>query len=765
MIANSRALGRRLLTVGLAAATFATVVPAVAHAAPALSGTVLAAAAAEPNDKLAVAIKFGYGDDYALQELADRDFIIELWKRLKDNSDHLEVTAAAEQAFGTVADEENPAATELACHEFIVTGVFEAFDRDVAREQREAEAKRQSDAARAAAAASINVIAGAELLNATDTSFIQQIWDLVENNADWPKVKSAAAAALAGTAEEQQAFISAGMAAAAQQDTADRIAKDDAKTEAEKAAALARAAKQFAANRIGMPVTEQLLALPDRDFITEVWNFTEAGTEVQDAAIAAVRSLDPAVWKAFIDTGIHQARDRDIQEALDAAEAADRKLANDVVARADAAGNRNLALAGRRALAGNAQVVNDFVRVGQYAVRPDLPDRIQSGLTGMCMGVPSGAKERNTQIIQWPCSGAKDQGWQFFPKTAGYYQIRNVNSGLCLAMGSASTAANAYVIQWTCTNGREQQWAATADSTGFTRLKNLNSGMCMGLLNNAATQGTRVVQQACSTATAQGWHTRARGLVNFEAATLNNDAYTDVIATEVSSGRLYLYPGTAAGDAFGARVLIGNSGWNGMDKLATSRLNSDNYDDLIAVEKSTGKLWLYPGTASAGLGTRVEIGLSGWNNMEKLTASRFNADAYEDLLAVDVRDGKLYLYPGTAAGTLGSRVAVGTATGWNGYDKFVTGKFTRDDHNDLIAVEKATGKLWLYPGGSNGTLGTRIEIGTGGWNGVKELTAGHFNRDSYEDLLVTDNATGKVFYYPGTADGKIGSRVEIGIGS
>ncbi|GAB2601133.1 hypothetical protein Aab01nite_64240 [Paractinoplanes abujensis] len=756
---------RPVLAACLAAATLTAVPSAVAYAAPAPVQALAAAGQASYDQKLAVAVKFGRGDDFALIERADRDFVIEIWKHVKDNGDYLEVRAAAEQAFGTVSDETNPDATDLACYEFITTGVFAAFDRDIERERREAEAKRLSDSARAAAAASIDIVAGADLLNVSDADFIRLIWERVADDADWREVKEAAAAARTGSAEQQTQFIASGLAAAAKQAVDRRIAEDETRTEAEKAAALARAAKQLAANRIGLPVTEQLLSLPDRDFVTEVWNFAATGSEVEAAAVATARSNDPAVWKAFIDTGIHQAKDRDIEKALAAAEAADRVAATDVVTRADKAAHRNLALAGRNALAGNAQAVADFLRVGQYAVRPDLPQRLQAGHTGLCLGVPSGSLETNTQLIQWPCSAAKDQAWTFFPKTGGAYELKNVNSNQCLAVAGGSKTSGARVIQWTCNNGAEQLWTPQQDSTGLTRLKNNNSALCLAIEGASTANGGKAVQLACSTTVpSTGWNVRARGLVNIESVSFNGDAYQDLIAAEVSTGRLWLYPGTRTRDAFGARVMIGSGGWNGMDKLATGRINGDEFDDVAAVEKSTGKLWLYPGTAAGTLGERVQIGTSGWNFMEKLAYGKFNADAYEDLTTVDSRDGKLYLYPGTATGVPGPRVVLHSG-GWSGNTKHTVGRFNRDDFDDIVSVEQSTGKLWFYPGAANGTLGARVQIGNSGWNGMNELTAGRYNADDYDDIVATENGSGKLWLYPGTAAGSaVGGRVELGIG-
>ncbi|WP_328467615.1 ricin-type beta-trefoil lectin domain protein [Actinoplanes sp. NBC_00393] len=533
-------LTRRLLAAGFAAAALIAAAPAAAVAAPAqaLPAAAVVRAAADPYEqKLAVAVKFGFGDNTALLEKDDRDFVIELWKLLDGKSDHLEVVAAAEQAFTTSFD---------ACTQFIVTDVYAAFDRDVARELREKEEKRQSDVARATAAAAIDITADATLLNATDERFAELIWEAVKDDAKWPKVKAAASAAGSGSAEEQREFIATGLAAAAKEDVEDRIRRDEEQTEAERIAALARAAKQFAANRIGLPVTEELLNLPDQDFVVTVWNFAPDGTEVQIAASNASRSLDAAVWKAFIDTGIHQAKDRDIQKAAEKKAAEERRLVEELLARAEKAGQVNLPTAARKALAGTPEDVTRFLYTGQYEVAPDRPDALSSGVrfgrvtkpAGGCLDV-AWAKTANATSIQlnncngnaaqditspgdgslrvlgkcvdsggpatgsagdrlvylWGCNGTAAQKWQQRPNGTLY------QPGTERCLESTANAVQLFIS--TCNNGDGQKWnIPNANTVRFGKLT-VTGGKCADVSNSATANGTKIQAWSCNGTAAQ----------------------------------------------------------------------------------------------------------------------------------------------------------------------------------------------------------------------------------------------------------------------
>lgn len=748
----TRARRRHGLIALTAAAALIAGIPTPAFATPpaGLAGVTTAAQAADEEavrasdeERVRAMREVGLAEDDVLLGYTDCNLTIAIWNHVKANVTRTEVRIAAEQAFtGSEAD----------CTAFLTTEVFAANKRDTERNLRDETERRARIEARRAAAAAMNIVAGDDLLLATDKDFAS----LISHRAtppDWAKVKAAAVAAYNGTPEQQAQFIATGMAEAAAEDKRDKIARDQEASEAEKKNALARAAKQFAAERVGIPVTEALLSMPDEDFVREVANGTADGSEVQAAAVKALRSSNPADWKAFIDTGVHEAKARDRANELAERARRYRALAQDILTRADRDGNRNLALAARVALAGSDTEVEDFVRVGQGQVPADLPNILQAGHSGLCLGVDSKA-----HAVQVACGTAKDQGWKMFYRPGGYLEIKNNLTGNCLAISGNSKVKDAHAVSWRCNGGKEQQWVPGALNSSLLRLKNNNSNLCL-----AIDKASHAIQAACTTGAEQGWAIRTRGLVNLESGTFNADAYEDLLAVDVTTGKLYLYPGTATGAAFRARIEVGSGGWNGMDKLVVGKFNRDGHDDLIAVEKSTGKLFLYAGSATGQFGGRVEVG-TGWNGYSELSAGKFNRDEHDDLIAVENATGKLWLYPGTpAGGHFGARVMIGSG-GWNNMDKLADGKIDRDAYEDVIAVDNTTAKLWLYPGTADGKLGTRVEIG-GGWNHMTELTVGKFNGDEYEDLITAQLSTGKLFLYPGTpAGGRFGTAVEVAIG-
>ena len=236
---------------------------------------------------------------------------------------------------------------------------------------------------------------------------------------------------------------------------------------------------------------------------------------------------------------------------------------------------------------------------------------------------------------------------------------------------------------------------------------------------------------------------------------LNGDRRADAILRD-EAGRLWFMSGDGTGR------LVGSGGWKAFDAVVRhGDFSRDGREDVIAREKATGRLWLYPGTGSGGLGARKLIGTGGWNSLGRLAAfGDLSGDGRSDLLAVEKATGKLWLYPGTASGGLGARRLIG-AGGWNNLNVLVgVGDMTGDGRADLVAREKATGKLWLYPGTSTRTLGARKLIGAGGWNSMYHfLGVGDTTGDGRPDLQAADN--GALYQYQGLAGGGL-RRVDDG---
>jgi hypothetical protein len=140
-------------------------------------------------------------------------------------------------------------------------------------------------------------------------------------------------------------------------------------------------------------------------------------------------------------------------------------------------------------------------------------------------------------------------------------------------------------------------------------------------------------------------------------------------------------------------------------------------------------------------------------------------NTYPDLLAVDTADNGLYLYPGRAGVTFGSRVKVG-GTGWNTMSELAgVGDFDRDGFPDLVARVTSSGALYFYAGRAGNTFAARRQLG-GSWGAMRNVTGvGDADRDGFTDVMAV-NAAGTVYRWSGNGTGlRPGVQVATGFSS
>ncbi|KUO08567.1 FG-GAP repeat domain-containing protein [Streptomyces sp. DSM 15324] len=246
----------------------------------------------------------------------------------------------------------------------------------------------------------------------------------------------------------------------------------------------------------------------------------------------------------------------------------------------------------------------------------------------------------------------------------------------------------------------------------------------LGDLLTLNTSGTLTVHQGTGGGTfsekldGPGW---PRTITAVPVGDLSGDRCNDVLV-RLSSGALRLYkPGcNSAVKPATKYTTLATSGWNQYDILTSpGDVTGDGRPDLVARAASTGTVYLFKGTSAGTLSSRVKL----YDNLRTYRriagAGDLDGDGIGDLIAQDGAN-TLYRYSGTGRGTFSARVKL--AANWGAaYNAVVgVGDLNRDGRPDLVARDTA-GKLYRQYGDGKGSFGARALIGSG-WGGYRTLS-------------------------------------------
>ncbi|WP_345942539.1 FG-GAP-like repeat-containing protein [Streptomyces sp. SID486] len=186
----------------------------------------------------------------------------------------------------------------------------------------------------------------------------------------------------------------------------------------------------------------------------------------------------------------------------------------------------------------------------------------------------------------------------------------------------------------------------------------------------------------------------------------------------------------------------------------------DGFGDLLATD-TAGAVSLYRGDGAGRLASRTA------GTGDKFAAGSLlvpfgdvDGDRCADVLARVGTVLRAYR-PGCGKVVTASSPYTAIGSGWSQYDRLTSpGDVNGDGFADLIARQTTTGDVYFYAGTADHRLKSRVRIQTD-WKLYRQLVgAGDLNGDGRGDLLGVDSA-GVLWRYYGTATGGVTKRVRV----
>ncbi|MER5485934.1 RICIN domain-containing protein [Streptomyces sp. NPDC002812] len=81
--------------------------------------------------------------------------------------------------------------------------------------------------------------------------------------------------------------------------------------------------------------------------------------------------------------------------------------------------------------------------------------------SGKCLDAWEWGTRNGTKVVQWPCTGGRNQKWYLARRSDNKWEIRSLQSDKCLDAHSPSLnppQQGAHLQLWTCLGGKNQAW-------------------------------------------------------------------------------------------------------------------------------------------------------------------------------------------------------------------------------------------------------------------------------------------------------------------
>ncbi len=231
------------------------------------------------------------------------------------------------------------------------------------------------------------------------------------------------------------------------------------------------------------------------------------------------------------------------------------------------------------------------------------------------------------------------------------------------------------------------------------------------------------------------------------------------IAAVDSAGNLYAYPTAFGGDLWRRSYIA--SGFRGALEVEVADWNADGIQDIVA-RWSSGKLTVHYGLARGGLAAARTVGSSGWANYDITVTDWKQGDLYPAIVAKNQSNGRLYYYNNPYGERHGSRLQIG-ASGWANLEIF-TLDFDYDSRMDLVA-KTPRGQLKLYRTHGNARFVSEYRriIGASGWNTMHHLSSINNHLGNSRPGILARDKYGNLHHYP-VSPNQVNRRSTIGQG-
>jgi gliding motility-associated-like protein len=316
--------------------------------------------------------------------------------------------------------------------------------------------------------------------------------------------------------------------------------------------------------------------------------------------------------------------------------------------------------------------------------------------------VPVGASYDFIRVLNTSTglSGSSDQS--FMPSFGGQSPFDETANGLALPQADfpsgPAVAEGLYDVAVADFDGDGKLDAVTAN----------NSANTMSVYRNTSTVGAYSFTRSTLNPAAKTLY--------IASGDLNGDGKPDVVATEASGTRVFVFQNTTAGAISFAMQTISLSAGTKTTQVKIADLDMDGKLDLIVSDQSQSRLWIIKNQSSVGaisLAVPVSFSLGGSAGMDGIAIGDLNGDFFPDIVTGEFNKATSSVFVvrnASAAGTINLIVQAPMVLANLTVKNFCIGDLNNDGKPDIAATIFLSSRIMVF---GNTSVGSPITLADG----------------------------------------------------
>ncbi|CAF1468490.1 unnamed protein product [Adineta steineri] len=245
------------------------------------------------------------------------------------------------------------------------------------------------------------------------------------------------------------------------------------------------------------------------------------------------------------------------------------------------------------------------------------------------------------------------------------------------------------------------------------------------------------------------------GPISIVTGDMNNDKWIDIIVANVNSKTVGLFLGNGNG-TFLSQITYSTGSQSQLMAISIADLNNDTLLDIIVVDAGSGNnnVGVFYGYG-AGKFTVYNTYATGLNSYPcSIVICDFDNDARLDMAIIYSGEDSIGIMLQRKSKPFATPLLIPTGEDSRPMSVAV-GYFNNDNHLDFTIANSGTNNIGIFLGDGNGEFSEQMTYSTGNNSTPISIAVGHFNNDTYLDIIVANEQTNTIMIFQGYGNGTI----------